>query len=1425
MNTSEIESIKFVIASENQVINNGVVQVLSSELFKKNLPFADGLYDPKMGSTDYSISCTTCKNNKSLCPGHPGYYKLNYPVYLPLFISEIPKWLKIICFQCGRIVIGEEKLKDAKNRFEAAVEKTSTISKNCEYCGAIHPAVSKSKYDLITFNTVIKKKGDDKKQILSIQGQPLYPHNVKMIFERITNDTVKFLNKPLESHPKNLVTDTMIIPPNTIRPELKKFNGEKSKNNDATIWLQKIIKTNEKIPDYKISEYVNAPDKLKQGVILNTLFYSYIIDPPAQSTKLQATDSSLKKKESIFSRIPKKEGRIKSNLLGKRCWGIARSVIVGDPTVKIDELTIPLRFAKEMQIEEIIQPYNIDKLRTIFLNGDKYPGCSAVKSGKTGIVSKRNCMKVDNIKMGDIIRRDLIDGDVVLFNRAPTLIYSSITAHRIKVDTSVGSLTIRMNVLACSMYNADFDGDQMNIHCLSNIMSQNEAMYLSSVPNWFISYKNSIPAFGQVQDSCIGAFKLTSSDVRVNKLNAMKLFANIDQSVTFDKPEYTGREIISLLIPRINFERVANFYNTAHTSHINFVKEDTHVVIKRGKCLSGILDKKSIGGGSLNGLYHLIFSRSGAEKTLKIIFNHQQLILNYLMNCGFSLGIKDLWINELTRKENKEIIDKLLSESDIITSELTSGTIIAPIGKSVSQFYEERQLAILKDDFLSILNSMSLKNSLYQLVSSGSKGNWSQVINMMGAIGQVEILGKRVEESFAFRRTLPYFSRYETKPAARGFIVNSYMSGLSASELIFESMRSRRGTISVALGTAIAGDQTKIAMKNLESLVLSHYGIVMRHNMIVQQRYGDDGIDVRKLLTVQYLIYNYSDQDIRNKCCLDTLPGNIKDEEYNVIREERDFYRYVFMKTEVINIAQYMTGIIKLPVNVYQIKEDAIYDYTHDKDEKEKPIDLPTKEQVIRMYKKVQAFIANLPYLFTNEHLKKIQYPLPEYLKHTQKFLVCTIHANLCTKELARMNEEILNVVLIGIETKFSNSIMHPGASIGVITALCFTEESTQGYLDSKHGQSASGFAKKGLNSIKELIGVRPIRELTEPRMIMFLKPEYEDQAKIVASKIESVKMFNFVTKAQVFFEKYGQIIHPLYKHENKMIEDFNNMNPFNKPSAQLLPWCLRFEFNLTMLILKNVTIEEIVLSLKKKYPKLHIVYTHENSEFRCMRIYMDATFIETKTTVSLPMIKDIMNMLLSSVIKGIENIRSVILQEGVEYSYVNKDKDNALEKKKVNRMLTLGTGIYDVLSHIPEIDPNTIQTDVIREVAYIFGIEAARLKILNELRSMQNTIDLHHMSIYADEMIRSGKLLPINRDSVKYREPKNKLLHIASASPRMGLITSTINAQEMGINGLSAPLIVGTTPNYGSTYSKIIVNEKFLKNKRVNVEEILDNI
>jgi DNA-directed RNA polymerase beta' subunit len=1315
-------------------------------------------------------------------------------------------------------------------RFKAVLKlvkppaKKNTQCKHCAEHNIIerHPVIGKKeKGDIAIYFEFFNAEKMERRD-------KIHPHKIREIFDRVSDATVYNLLGSASSHPSKYLIYIMRVPPTTIRPDVRKMGGGRSTNDPLTSMIQTIIRKNEMLPSV-------LPDEIKIGddidKIITEMGNTYF-----DLIKGTSTPGASKANESVGSRLKGKQGRFRRNMQGKRTVSMSRAVITGDTSIKVDEVGIPMVFARNIQIPEVVQEYNRKRLTTYFNNGTKeYPGCTKVVKYETGHEHGRDRLDNYTLQIGDTIFRDVINGDIMNFNRQPSIKTSNIAGHRVIVTENTDNLSLRMNVIACPWYDADFDGDAMNGIFPTHISARSETIEMSSARNWFISFSYSSPMVGQADDSVIGVYELSRQGAQLNRYHAMLLYQYSTYLPDFNEPEnhiYDGNALISKLLTRtkVNFNSRSAAYNEAYTPYIKYNPKDVNIKVVNGVVESGAFDKKSV--GKSGGLNALIARDYGEREVLDFIFNLQQLSLGYLAQYGFSIGISDMLIGKDALAEVRAMERELITDSEVVTDKLNRGEIIPPIGQTVEQFYEEQQINALRspDGYSSaILSSIdSQTNNLYKLIASGSKGSMSNMENIICAVGQKVINGERPSQRFSYKRTLPYFPRFDTSPSSRGFITNSYISGMTSSEYFFNAMNARFDLIVKALATSVTGDQNRKSIKNLESIMVNCLRLCVKANNIVQYTYGEDGLDSRRVEMVKFPTVMISDADLAKYKYSDSP---VFADEFARIVGDRDKYRKIFFGFENSNVCELMTDTRHMPFDIARIIKNVINAGAvkggagaNAKGAIKASPSSPTSEATLTaMVERVDEFCRKLPYIHLNEIQEQKNSPIPMHLESTMFLPAMLVRSHLNARAFVDLGigMDELDEILQLVKHRHTRALVDYGSAVGVIAAEAFHAVLTQYMLDAHHRSASGGTSKSGMNKGRELFGAKTVDKLSNPSMLITFPREVAmDKALVreIASEIEMVSMKDLLTSSMIFMEKYNEIVHPRFVNEIMMIREFERMNPLLKPPTDLLPYCIRWELNKLTVILKNISLEYIIGVLRETYPDIHVVHTPENSKSIILRIYIRSAKFGAKFNE-----KEIFKFkeeLFNMVVRGVSGITYTETNEIIR-NHVNDA--GAIERVKgLHGITTSGTNMYAVMCN-KYVDAYRIQSDSVDETYKMFGIEAARKRIISELRSLVEGLNHRHYMIYADEMTYTGRVTSIEKAGLSRREQSNILLRLGSSAPIQVLEEAARDNAVNTVTGMTAPFLMGVTPKMGTLHSKFHLNEKLIAENIKRGDDYLD--
>lgn len=855
----------------------------------------------------------------SECVGHYGYVKLVLPVFHVGFFKHTISILQVICKSCSAVLLDEADRRKYLRAFRRKglenLKRTQTFKQvntaarkvvHCPHCGNTNGVVKKAGplkiihekfrakktaeeqaqfYD--TFEYMINTggtgpgSGTDVKQHLGRAQDDLNPLKVLELFKRISDEDCELLGlRPEHGRPEEYLWQYITVPPVCIRPAVQQETA--TNEDDLTIKIAEIVFANALVRT-SIARGAPVNQLVEQWDFLQMTCALYI------NSELPGVAASMgtgggKPVRGFCQRLKGKSGRFRGNLSGKRVDFSGRTVISPDPNLRIDEVAVPERVAKILTYPERVNEYNIEKLRLAVINGpDVHPGANFIVDGKTGFkrMIKFMARREDGakyLKIGDIVERHIHDDDIVLFNRQPSLHKLSIMSHRVKVRPW---RTFRLNECVCSPYNADFDGDEMNMHVPQTEEARTEATILMGVKANLITPRNGEPIIAATQDFITAAYLLTKRDRLLNRAQIAQVCAAFGDATThidlppptIIKPErlWTGKQAFNLLMrPNqreaahvlVNLEAKCRTFEKARPGFIEDMSpNDGFLVIQNSEIMCGVVDKASVGDGKKNSIFGVMQRDYGSNMAAEAMNRLAKTCARWLSNQGFSLGINDVMpgIKLQTHKDNK--VEVAYARCLDLIEKAKLGQLQNEPGCDQDLTLENKISGVLSDVRKDVgdicMSELSRHNAPLVMAVCGSKGSTINVAQMVACVGQQIISGKRVPNGFQ-ERSLPHFAKKSKDPPSKGFVRNSFYSGLTPTEFLFHAISGREGLVDTAVKTAETGYMQRRLMKALEDLS-THYDTSVRNSVggVVQFVYGDDGLDPAELeadaLPVEYL--------------------------------------------------------------------------------------------------------------------------------------------------------------------------------------------------------------------------------------------------------------------------------------------------------------------------------------------------------------------------------------------------------------------------------------------------------------------------------------------------------------------------------------------------------------------------------------------
>jgi DNA-directed RNA polymerase subunit A' len=854
--SKRIGSIKFACLSPDEVRKMSATKIITADTYDDDgFPIDMGLMDPHLGVIEHGLRCKTCGHKVDECPGHFGHIDLAMPVIHVGFVKEIKKLLQSTCRSCGRLLLTEEQAKEYREQMESVEElggdsldvrlvsketaKDASSRPICPHCGAEQLKITL-----------------DKPTTFREDGHKLTPKEVRERLERIPDpDLVPLGIDPASCRPEWMVLTALPVPPVTVRPSITLESGDRSED-DLTHKLVDVLRINQRLRENRDA---GAPQLIVED-LWELLQYHITTYYDNQTSGIPpARHRSGRPLKTLVQRLKGKEGRFRSNLSGKRVNFSARTVISPDPGLSINEVGVPVEAARELTVPVFATKSNLAILKEIVKRGpvpagDKYlPGVNYVirPDGRRIRVTDKNAEAVsETVEIGFVIERHLQDNDIVLFNRQPSLHRMSMMAHMVRV---MPWKTFRLNLCVCPPYNADFDGDEMNLHVLQSEEARAEAQILMKVQEHILSPRFGGPVIGAIHDHITGTFLLTHKNPKFTKGQTLSILSHVQhrelpEPIVEKGIEYwTGKQLFSLVLPtdlRLTFK--ASICRKCAVCQKEKCDLDAYVKIKNGELLYGTIDEKAI--GSFKGKILDKISRDyGATASRSFIDNVTRLAIGGIMVKGFTTGIDDEDIPEEATKQIEDVLAEAIKRVDDLVEAYREGILEQLPGRSMEETLEVEVMKVLgraRDEAGQIAGRhLGLENSAVIMARSGARGSMLNLSQMAGCIGQQAVRGERLARGY-WNRTLPHFKKGDLGAKARGFVTNSYKSGLTATEFFFHSMGGREGLVDTAVRTSRSGYMQRRLINALEDLKLKQDGTVRNTaDSVIQFRYGDDGID------------------------------------------------------------------------------------------------------------------------------------------------------------------------------------------------------------------------------------------------------------------------------------------------------------------------------------------------------------------------------------------------------------------------------------------------------------------------------------------------------------------------------------------------------------------------------------------------------
>lgn len=1186
------------------------------------------------------------------------------------------------------------------------------------------------------------------------------------LFRRISNEDCEILGcNPDEARPEMFLLQHIPAPPVAIRPSVGQEGA--STEDDLTAKLGDIVQSN-----------INLKNAINKGAPVQTIVECWDYMQLQIAVYINSDVPGLQKADfgkpirGLAQRLKGKQGRFRGNLSGKRVDFSGRTVISPDPNLRVDEVAVPVLVAKNMTYPEQVTRYNIEKLRERVRNGTKnWPGANyLVKKGSTfKVFLKYGNLKwmADNLREGDIVERHLEDGDIALFNRQPSLHKLSILSHFIKVRPH---RTFRLNECVCNPYNADFDGDEMNLHVPQTEEARAEALQLMGVKNNLATPKNGEPIISSIQDFITASWVLSRKDVFYDRATFVHIcMYMLTPDTKFDLPPpsilkpqmlWSGKQVFNVLMRPsrdcpvlVNLDAACKQFRSAKGYSRDLDPNDSWLVVRNSEVMCGVMDKSTT-GGKKESIFYVMLRDFGPEVAAEGMNRLSRLSARWFTNMGFSIGITDVYPSERLLSEKSRIVTDAYARCDEIIERYKAGKLEKAPGCDMQQTME----SIISDILSKVrgeagdicIAELSRWNSPLIMATSGSKGSNINVAQMVALVGQQIISSQRVQDGFQ-DRTLPHFPKYAKQPLAKGFVYNSFFSGLTPTEFFFHAISGREGLIDTAVKTAETGYMSRRLMKSLEDLSVNYDNTVRNSSSnIVQFQFGDDKLDPvdmegrakpvhfeRTFTHAESTTYDVRDRGL--------LPSEIRNLCYELLASERaKLNRIDLMGRQLDYMDRSNRG-----VDQHESARDFL--------------------QSVEDYVGAKA-----------SRLEEIE----SYVMDSGRGLYHT----------GKLSERTLRTFITACLTKYKKSQVEPGHAVGAVGAQSIGEPGTQMTLKTFHFAGVAGMSiTQGVPRIKEIINAS--KEISTP----VITCELNNKTDVRAARIVKGRVEKTFVKDIIFYIE----------------EDWTHSDAFIN---------IKIDFNTINDLQLEITLSDILCAIKshRRFKSPDLKFRAYGSHIHIMIDQSPLSKIKLSKTEELatggdPFIR----------LKHLKRLLPEIQVLG--HPHANRAIIRSDESAGTNLLLVEGYGLRDCMT-TDGIHGVHTRTNNVMETRDVLGIEAARTTITEEIGEVMKdmSIDPRHMQLLADVMTYKGEVLGITRFGLA--KMRDSVLQLASFEKTADhLFDAGGQGRSDRIEGVSECIIVGKGVGLGTGAMEVVrrlnLKEGDLGKKKTVFEDVWNDV
>lgn len=1336
------------------------------------------------------------------------------------------------------------------------------------------PPEEKKLYDQSFQNAKLNNSEIDKH--LKKAMDDLTPLRVYRLLKRVRRPDRHLLGL-FSAKPEEFLWTYIPAPPACIRPSVGQEAS--STEDDITAKLGDIVAANDALRD-TLEKGLPTAQIMEHWEYLSLNLAMYINSDVPGLAKGEG-----KQIRGFVQRLKGKQGRFRGNLSGKRVDFSGRTVISPDPNLSIDEVAVPELVAKNMTYPETVNETNIEKLRQRVANGaDKWPGANSVIKldlGYKTTLKYSTHLAAKHLKEGDIVERHLEDGDIVLFNRQPSLHKLSILSHFVKVRPH---RTFRLNECVCNPYNADFDGDEMNLHVPQTEEARTEARLLMGVKHNIVTPKNGEPIISAIQDFITASFLLSSLDQFFDKKTFVTMCCGmLEPDTKFELPPpaiikpqtlWTGKQVFSVLMRpnkqspvTVNLDAACRDHNQYHPNLHRDLQDDSFLCVRNSEVMCGRMDKATVGSGKKNSVFYILYRDFGPDAAAQGMNRLSKLCARWLGNQGFTVGISDVTPPEKLVKEKADMIAKVFGECTSFVRDSKAGKLKRKAGLDDAGTLEAEQIRVLSTVRTNIAGILTKQLSKYNtpmvMAISGSKGSNINVAQMAALLGQQDIEGKRVADGFQ-DRTLPHFPKHERSPPSKGFVSNSFFSGLLPYEFLFHAVGGRVGLVDTAVKTAETGYMSRRLMKSLEDLS-TQYDRTVRNSAsnIVQFRFGDDELDpVDMEASAKPVDFERTYAHVE-ATTFDMKDPGLEDTEIFGIMEER-------LATERNKLARFDNSGTETP---YEADNKTLVDQSESNREFLQSINdfIMGKSQSFNEARaKKKAYSVAPSRAATGSKRKADTRPEDEDVPATKRragkndTATTTAKSTIRRQQLSgenrglasappstkdrfdltsKLSKKTLQTFVDLCLEKYEKARVEPGHAVGAVGAQSIGEPGTQMTLKTFHFAGVAGMSlTAGVPRIKEIINAS--KDISTPVITCRLERRKdlsipEGLARIVKGRIECLFLGDVASYIEIrhspdrpsrihlvismdtivelgldltmqdivaAIQKHRQLKAAKLRIQLRGKDELRISTDHAIKSAKRGAAAKADEEGQNERLLRLQTLRRILPSvhvLGHPQATRAVVMAEDDprsDEIKALKRTMAEQRSKSENSNTPPGVKD-ENADAASQSKSTSKLKHEESAQPVLSKVPAKDTAPV----QMHKVMVEGYGLRYCMN-TEGVDPHTTHTNSVIETLQVLGIEAARSKIITEIQEVTKglSIDPRHMYLLADVMTYKGEVLGITRFGLA--KMRDSVLQLASFEKTADHVFEAGAAGKIDrIEGVSESVIVGKTMAIGTGSVEVV--------------------